>query len=287
MFGTDLGRYLNHSTKEIDLVARVTQHPKRPKPIRRYDQIFMLPGSQLSQAKLISDYVYKRSVAFVGDGDCMSLVLAYLGAAGTITQLQHIVVFDFDERILDFIRNTAIELGLPKDLIETVSYNVRYPIPDAYKGRSDVFYTNPPYGSADRGECAKLFLARCMEFCKPVQSWGVAILPYEHDTPWSRVAMSNIQRFLVQHGYVVSEMIRGVHKYHLENRPDLFSGAIVVDRVDEVAAPYAGQTFAQSALQHFYGSSVTVMPDSISLEGHEVYAKGEHPTRNSPKASRR
>jgi predicted RNA methylase len=278
MFGTDLSRYLIHTSAELDLVGRITQHPERPKPLRKYDQIFMLPGSQLSQAKLISDYVYGRSVAFVGDGDCMSLVLAYLGEKKIIAQLKHIVVFDFDKRILRFIEKTAHELGVPRDLIETVPYNVRYPIPSTYKARADVFYTNPPYGSADRGECAKLFLGRCMEFCKPVGSWGIAILPYEHDTPWSRNAMANIQKFLVGAGYVVSEMIRGIHRYHLENRPDLFSGAIVVDRVDEVPAPYAGQTFSQDQLKNCYGSEPLQMPDYIEENGHETFPFPEEPS---------
>src|SRR5260370_6181148 len=144
MFGSDLGRYLEHTTEEIDMLARVTQHPQRPKPLRQYDQIYMLPGSQLSQAKLISDYVYNREVVLVGDGDCMSLALGFLAKNQVIQAPTHMLVLDFDERILHFIKTTAAELGLAADLIETVRYNVRYPIPPQYASRRDVFYTNPP-----------------------------------------------------------------------------------------------------------------------------------------------
>lgn len=279
MFGKDLGRYLRHTTEEIDLLARITQHPSRPKPLRQYDQIYMLPGSQLSQAKLISDYLRHKEVVLLGDGDCMSLVLAYLGKKekDLLEPPIHMLVLDFDERILNFIKETVAELQISADLIEVARYNVRYPIPSKYAGRNDVFYTNPPYGSANRGESGKLFLARCMELCKPIGSWGVAILPFEHHTPWSREAMANIQPFLIDYGYVITEMIRGLHHYHLEDRPELYSGPVVVDRVTSKDPPYVGRTFSQEELRHFYGSSPKVMPDYINKDGNPIYAEGEAP----------
>jgi predicted methyltransferase len=277
VFGTELGNYIRHTSKEVDLVALVTQHPERPKPLREYDQIYMLPGSELTQAKLVSDYLRDKEVVMIGDGDCMSLTLGILDKAKLIKAPSHIVVLDFDDRILRFIKTATKDLGLPTDLIETTRHNVRYPIPSKYVGRGDVFYTNPPYGSADKGECEKLFLERCMECCKPVGSWGVAILPFEHHTPWSREAMANVQPFLIQNGYVITEMIRGVHQYHLEDRRELYSGTVVVDRVKPVTPPWASRTFTQEELKHFYGHTPKIMPDYIDGEGNPVYAEGEEP----------
>jgi predicted methyltransferase len=213
MFGRDLGRLVTIDTAEINLIAHITQHPDRPTPLRAYDQIYMLPGSQLIQAKLIADYLYKRDVVLMGDGDCMALVLALLAQAKIIDKPAHMTVLDFDQRILTFIQNVSKELKLEKDLIETVLYNVRDPTPVGLRERADVFYTNPPYGSADQGHCGRVFIGRCMELCKSVGSWGVAILPFEHHTPWSRIAMANIQPFLIANGYIITEMIRGVHEY--------------------------------------------------------------------------
>lgn len=280
MFGTELGRLLRHTKEQIDLVARITQHPDRPKPLRAYDQIYMLPGSQLTQAKLISNYLSDRDVVLVGDGDCMSLVLGFLGLRNVIKPPAHMLVVDFDERILKFIEDTARKFQLPADLIDTVRYNARYPNPSPtdYGNRSDVFYTNPPYGSANKGESGKLFLGRCMEFCSPRGSSGVALLPYERiKAPWTRDAMKNIQSFMVKSGYVVSEMLTGVHQYHLDDRPELLSGTVVFDRVNEVDPPYALHTFDQEELKFFYGSEAQVMPDYIDQDGNPVYAEGEGP----------
>jgi len=267
MFGKDLSKFINHTPFEINSVAQITQHPNRPKPLREYDQIYMLPGSQLTQAKIISDYLRGREVVFLGDGDCMSLVLGYLGKLDIIEAPENMLVLDFDERILKFIKDTAHELGLHKDLIEVIRYNVKDPIPRKYKYHSDVFYTNPPYGSVNQGKSGILFLGRCMELCKPIGSWGVAILPYEHHTRWSQEAMERIQLFLAKQGYVISEMIRGLHQYHLDDRPELLSGTVVVDRVTEVGLPYAGLTLKESELKHFYGKNITKMPDYIGLDG--------------------
>ncbi len=162
MFFKDLSKSYIHNAREYDVLAKITQHPSRPKPIRPVDQIYMLPGSQLNQTKLISDYLKNRTVVFVGDGDCMSLSLGLL--AKEIQDIEgpaHMHVFDFDERLVKFINETAEYFGL-KTRLEAHWYNIREPIPKKYAGRSDVFYTNPPYSSNNEGWSGIIFLARCM-----------------------------------------------------------------------------------------------------------------------------
>lgn len=202
MFGEELRRHLVPDPAIIDLVAQVTQHPARPRPIRAVDQIFMLPGSQAVQALLAIDYLKYRDVVFLGDGDCMGLVVAHLANKGIFKAPAKIRILDFDERLIAFFQQVIIDLRLPADLIYCERYNVRDPIPEKWAQAHDAFYTNPPYGSVDKGECGKLFLSRCMELCKPAPSWGMALLPFAHKEDWSRVAMANIQTFLCEHGYV-------------------------------------------------------------------------------------
>lgn len=274
MFGEELRRYLKPDPALVDLVAQITQHPDRPRPIRPVDQIFMLPGSQLVQALLAIDYLKYRDVVFMGDGDCMGLVVAHLANKGVFKGPAKIRIFDFDQRILDFIEQAIDELSLPHDLISFYRYNVRDPIPEHFAQAHEVFYTNPPYGSADQGECAKLFLERCMELCKPAPSWGMALLPFAHKEDWSRLAMANIQTFLCACGYVVSEMIREVHQYHLEDRPSLRSCNLVVDRVHNRPVPDARRKVADDAMPNFYGRTPRRMPSYIDKKGNFVMDDG-------------
>lgn len=275
MFGEELRRHLKPDPALVDLVAQVTQHPDRPRPIRAVDQIFMLPGSQLIQALLAIDYLKYRDVVFVGDGDCMALVIAHLANKDVFKGPGKIRVFDFDERLLAFIKQAIDDLDIPSDLITVHRYNVRDPIPEEFAQAHEVFYTNPPYGSADGGECGKLFLARCMEFCKPAPSWGMALLPFAHKEDWSKLAMSNIQNFLCENGYVASEMIREVHQYHLEDRPSLRSCNLVVDRVHNKTTPFHGRRFEPSEYQYFYGRKNLPVPHHINIQGNLVMDDGE------------
>jgi N4-bis(aminopropyl)spermidine synthase len=270
MFGEELRKHMVPDPAFVDLVAQVTQHPDRPRPIRAIDQIFMLPGSQLIQALLAIDYLKYRDVVFVGDGDCMGLVIAHLANKGVFKGPGKIRIFDFDDRILAFIRQAIDDLDIPEGLISVHRYNVLDPVPSEYAGAHEVFYTNPPYGSTDGGECGKLFLGRCMEFCKPAPSWGMALLPFAHKDEWTKMAMSNIQSFLCDNGYVVSEMIREIHQYHLEDRPSLRSCNLVVDRVHNKRAPYEGKKLEPSAYRHFYGRQDMKVPEYIDLDGMAV-----------------
>jgi predicted methyltransferase len=274
MFGEELRKYMKPDAVVVDMVAQVTQHPDRPRPIRAVDQVFMLPGSQATQAMLAIDYLKYRDVVFVGDGDCMALVVAHLAQKGVFKGPGKIRIFDFDERLLAFIEQSINDLNLPTDLISVHHYNVLDPIPKKYTQAHEVFYTNPPYGSKDGGKCGELFLARCMEFCKPPPSWGIALLPYAHKDDWSRLAMANIQTFLCQHGYVVSEMIREIHQYHLEDRPSLRSCNLVVDRVHNRVAPLANRTFTQKDYKYFYGRNNMSVPKGINIKGCLVQPDG-------------
>jgi len=276
MFGEELRRYVQFDPTWVDIVAQVTQHPDRPRPIRKNDQIFMLPGSQLIQALLVDDYLKYRDVVFVGDGDCMGLVVAHLANQGVLKKRpSKIRILDFDERILLFVKQAIKDLRLPPDLISVYRYNVRDPIPPELRGAHDVFYTNPPYGSKDRGNCGRVFLARCMELCKPAPSWGVALLPFAHKEDWSRAAMYEIQKFLCNQGYVVSEMIREIHQYHLEDRPSLRSSNVVMDRVKNEDPPFSGRRLTDDELLHFYGGSTDPMPEYISKDGFAEFEGGK------------
>ena len=114
--------------EEHDLLARVTQHPDRPRPIRDIDQIFMLPGSQLAQAKIIAGHLAQRDVVFVGDGDGMAASLGLLAREGVIESPGRLLVLDFDERIIAFALQVARQFGF-QDMLDAQAYNVTDPVP--------------------------------------------------------------------------------------------------------------------------------------------------------------
>jgi predicted methyltransferase len=259
---------------EYDAIALVTQHPDRPHPVREADQIYMLPGSQLTQAKLLSEYLAGRDVVFVGDGDSMALsVIALLkqGVFKPAAAPRMMRVLDFDRRIVNFINNLAVEWNV-KDRLQAHLYNVADPVPRDFVGQHDVFYVNPPYGSKNAGFSGVAFIARGMELCKGLRSQGIAVLPYTCGTAWTESAMRTIQSFLLDNGYVVSEMLTGMHRYHLDDRPDLRSGTLIADRVEaEPRNPYAGRALTEPELSRFYGDTVRRFPRGIELDGSFFY----------------
>jgi N4-bis(aminopropyl)spermidine synthase len=270
VFYRDLQAYISNSAEEYDVLARITQHPSRPRPNREIDQIFMLPGSQLNQAKLVSDYVRGREDVFVGDGDCMALTLGILAQQRIIDGPAFMRVLDFDHRLVQFVNEASRQFGFHEKL-EAHHYNVRFPIQEHWRHRSDVFYTNPPYGSKNQGFSGEAFLGRCMELCKPVGSWGIAVLPYHHHEQWSREAMFNIQGFVHDHGYLVSEMLLQMHSYHLDDNPRLLSGTVVMDRVQETPEPFKGRELTADELSFFYGSRNIKFPDGVDTQGALYY----------------
>jgi N4-bis(aminopropyl)spermidine synthase len=276
MFYLTLQEHIVNSPNEYDLLARITQHPDRPRPIREIDQIFMLPGSQLNQAKLISGYTAHKDVVFLGDGDCMAASLGLLAKEGIIEGPSHMLVLDFDERITEFALAAARQFGF-QDRLDAEQYNILEPVPEELRFRHDIFYTNPPYGSKNKGASGVSFLSRCMALCKPVGSAGVAILPYHPSERWSRDAMRSIQQFMTAHGYIVSEMLRAMHSYHLDDLPMLRSATVIFDRVSQVATPNLSTALGSDMTKFFYGSADMPIPRGISKNGNLLYEDGADP----------
>jgi N4-bis(aminopropyl)spermidine synthase len=271
MFGEYVRQLMEHSTNEIDAICRVLQHRERPPAKRAWDQIYMLAGSQLTQAKLISDYIGGKRIAFIGDGDCMALSIAYLSHLGMISRPEKIFLFDFDESLLGFVKKNIEGFGWSSDHFVCETYNVMDPLPDKYKERAEVFYTNPPYGYSSNGKSGNIFLSRCMDAIQPNNSRGVAILPYDFAHDESSLAMQSTQTFISEHGFVVSEMLRGLHQYDLDDRPLLFSCTVILDRIKYVASPYYNSTVPIVDQKNFYGKSTVKIPKFIDLNGSPVY----------------
>ena len=267
MLGEYLRNLIEHRTAEVDAISRILMHGDRPAALRDIDQIYMLVGSQLTQAKVISEYIHGKRVVFMGDDDCMSITLAVLSETiGLSTRAAHTTVLDFDERVLQFVEQMRDEHGISSDDFEIVRYNVKDPLPEHLVEKADIFYTNPPYGFSNAGGSARIFLGRCMELCMRHRSRGIAILPHNMEHEKAGLAMMRTQEFLIQHGYVVSESLRGMHQYHLDDRPNLYSGTVILDRIEYKPYEHHGREIPAAEFARFYGSKSVDVPHYISKE---------------------
>lgn len=251
------------SHEEVNLADAIAN--RRPPPLREYDQIYMRAGDLVLQTKLMAPLLARKRVAFVGDGDCMSLMLVMFGAAQIITPPERMTVLDFDERIIDNIERFSDQHGF-RHLIDTRLYNVRDPVPNDLIGGSDWFYTNPPYGSKNNGRSISMFVDRGADLSSREGSSGCIILPYGRKLDWAREAAREVQRYLLQKGYVVSDCLQQLHQYHLEDKPTVRSSVMLVDRLEYVEPTYHKRVIPTEALATLYGAP-RPLPRYIHADG--------------------
>src|ERR1700727_1128539 len=90
--------------KDIDLRAAINAISdvvqNRPRPLRDLDQIYMKAGDMVLQSELVASWANGKRLAFIGDGDAISVCVAYLQKQEIINYgPSEIVLYDFDERI--------------------------------------------------------------------------------------------------------------------------------------------------------------------------------------------
>jgi predicted methyltransferase len=216
------------SRTEIDLrsainaISDVVQN--RPRPIRVFDQIYMKSGDMVLQSELVARWSDGKNLAFIGDGDSISVCVAYLMARGIIESgPKQIVVFDFDERIC-----RAIERFAEKERLENLSAHL-YNCLDAFPrvGGFDCFYTNPPWGQSNEGESIKVFTQRGMEAVGYAGS-GMIVIADDHELAWPQEVLGQVQQFALQSGFFIQRMMSRLHSYHLDDAPDLKSCNLIV-----------------------------------------------------------
>ena len=209
--------------REIDLrsainaISDVVQN--RPRPLRELDQIYMKTGDMVLQSELVARWADKKRLAFIGDGDAISVCVAYMRERGIIDfGPSQIVVFDFDERICGAVTRFA-----DKERLETLSaqlYNCLEPFPGPVD--FDCFYTNPPWGASNDGESVKVFMQRGMEATN-FAGEGMVVIADDPHLPWPQRVLANAQSFALECGFFVQKMMPRLHSYHLDDAPDLRS----------------------------------------------------------------
>lgn len=204
----------------INSVSDVIQN--RPLPLREFDQIYMKAGDMVLQTSLIAQRFAGKKLVFIGDGDSISLCIAYLVHRKVLDKgPSEILVLDFDQRMVNAVTRFAEKEGI-SHIISARLYNCIDELPSDLLGAYSAFYTNPPWGASNSGESVKVFAERGMEACGN-DALGVVVIADDFKVDWSRDVLWETQNFALRRGFYVQEMQSHLHQYHLDDAPDLRS----------------------------------------------------------------
>jgi predicted methyltransferase len=224
----------------------------RPPPLRHFDQIYMKLPDILLQAEAVSRWFDGKRIVFIGDGDAIGLSVMHLAAQGLVPgKPGGIVVLDFDERIVNSVRQFAKKYGID-DSTQAELYNVADSLPRHHWQVFDGFYTNPPWGASNDGSSVTSFITRGIEAVRG-PALGCIVIGDHPDYPWTHRVQIVTQRFLLQRGFRVAEMLPEFHRYHLDDAPDLTSCCMLFERRDAPPTDYASQPLDRESLSNFYG----------------------------------
>ena len=242
--------------KQVDLVEAMNAISdviqNRPRPLREFDQIHMKAGDMLRQAELVASWADGKRLAFIGDGDAISVCVAYLQARGIFDfGPSRICVFDFDERT-----EKAVHRFADKERLENLDaqlYNCLFALPECAK--FDCFYTNPPWGASNAGESVNVFAQRGFETIR-YDGEGMIVIADDEELAWTKRVLGNVQRFAADSGFFVSKMMPRMHLYHLDDAPDLRSCNLVVKSLPENGRDFTSEDISDPVrLKNFYGRS--------------------------------
>lgn len=201
----------------INAISDVIQN--RPRPIRSFDQIYMKAGDMVLQSELVAKWADGKRLAFIGDGDAISVCVAYLKHNKIFDYgPTRITVFDFDQRICNAVNRFADHERL--ETLSAINYNVIDAFPNV--GDFDCFYTNPPWGASNEGASVHVFTQRGME-ATGYSGEGMIVIADDHELEWPQVVLSTTQKFGLDRGFYVQKMASQVHMYHLDDAPGLKS----------------------------------------------------------------
>lgn len=231
----------------INAVSDVVQN--RPQPIREFDQIYMKTGDMILQSEFVSRWAAGKRLAFIGDGDAISICVAHLAHGGILSSAPaRITVFDFDERIVNAVNRFAAAEGIKT--LEAVLYNVFDALPDCEP--FDAFYTNPPWGASNQGESVQLFVERGFELVR-YAGQGVVVIADDDELEWPQKVLHAAQAHALEHGFFVRRMSPQLHSYHLDDAPDLKSCNLVLDSLPGNLREVTSVARRRVDFDHFYG----------------------------------
>jgi predicted methyltransferase len=233
----------------INAVSDVVQN--RPRPLRDFDQIYMKTGDMVMQSELVARWANGKRLAFIGDGDAISVCVALLKARGIFDEgPTQITVFDFDERICGAITRFADHEGITS--LASRLYNCAEAFPSEMIGQFDCFYTNPPWGASNSGESVKVFMERGFE-ATGYAGEGLVVIADDHDRAWPQEVLAQVQKFALDQDQFVQKMQSKMHRYHLDDDPGLRSCNLFFKSLPREPKVVQSTPLENERLVNFYG----------------------------------
>ena len=232
----------------VNAISDVIQN--RPRPLRIFDQIYMKAGDMVLQSEMVARWADGKRLAFIGDGDSISICVAYLQHRGILGYgPSRITVFDFDERMCSALTRFADKERLEQLTAQLYNCLDPFPGPTSF----DCFYTNPPWGASNDGESVKVFAQRGMEATGHTGK-GLIVLADDPELEWPKRVLANVQRFVLESGYIVETMMPRLHSYHLDDAPELRSCNLLVRALPGKRSRGPSTSINDpTRLKHFYG----------------------------------
>jgi predicted methyltransferase len=231
----------------VNAVSDVVQN--RPRPIRSIDQIYMKSGDLVMQAELVAHWADGKRLAFIGDGDAVSVCVAYLMSRKIIDYgPSQITVFDFDERQVMAVKSFAERMHLRH--LNAQLYNTREPFPKV--NHFDRFYTNPPWGQSNGGKSVHVFMERGIEACG-YRGQGMIVIADDEELEWPKRVLYTTQKRASELGFFVSRMQPLMHSYHLDDDALLRSCNLFIEALPGNQSLGESKAIDSDRLVNFYG----------------------------------
>ncbi len=231
----------------------------------------MKAGDMILQSEFVADWARDRRLAFVGDGDAISVCVAYFQAREILGYgPSRITVFDFDERIVGAINRFA-----DKERLENLGaclYNCLDPLPTG-TGKYDCFYSNPPWGASNGGQSVIQFARRGMELIVYEGEGLLVVADRDPDLPWTEETLARVQRFGAESGFYVSKMMPRLHEYHLDDNPELRSCNLVLKSKPDNGRPFDSDSAVAEVRNNFYGAGARAKVKYVREKNRVNYGK--------------
>jgi N4-bis(aminopropyl)spermidine synthase len=252
----------------INAVSDVVQN--RPRPIREFDQIYMKTGDMVMQSEFVASWANNKRLAFIGDGDSISVCVAYLHARGILEYGPSLTtVFDFDERIVSAINRFADQERLEN--LRAVLYNCIDRLPQGK--HFECFYTNPPWGASNNGASVNLFTQRGIEATR-YRGEGMIVIADDPELDWPQEVLYQVQAFASTSGFYVSRMMPQLHSYHLDDAPTLRSCNLMIRaRPGNIERLESEPICDRTRLDNFYGRDTQLRVRYIREQKRLDYGK--------------
>lgn len=237
---------------------------KRPKPLRKYDQIHMLANDLITHTGSIYKNMVGKDVLFLGDTDgvILALLLIEKRLAKRIGSPKSILLLDFDKRLIKYYNKVVSDLG-SKVHLELRTYNVFKKLPTDLISKYSYFHTNPPFGRYNEGRSIVAFVDRCLAAVKD-GSTGTVILGHDDNHPWTQLTLRHFLKYALKRGLVPQVIMPKTHRYHLDDSPDLRSGYVQLygpNATPPLLDP--NKDLPEEYKVSFYGRETIPIPDFI------------------------